>query len=187
MNIGYCRISTTDQTLDLQRDELIKAGCDRIFEDVASGARSDRKGLREAIEFCRPGDVLVCWKLDRIGRSLKDLIETVNRLKDREVGFRCLTQQLDTTTSSGMLIFHVFGAMAEFERGLIQERTAAGLAAARSRGRLGGRPKLDNSKRAEVALALYTDGKTPISKICETLKISRATLYRDLKMKGEKG
>jgi len=183
MNIGYCRVSTTDQTLDLQKDELIKAGCERIFEDVASGAKSDRQGLRDAIEFCRPGDVLVCWKLDRVGRSLKDLIEIVNNLKDRGVGFRCLTQQLDTTTPSGMLIFHVFGAMAEFERSLIQERTAAGLAAARARGRLGGRPKLDNSKRAEVGLSLFKDGKTPISQICETLKISKATLYRDLKLK----
>jgi len=183
MNIGYCRVSTTDQTLDLQRDELLRAGCEKIFEDVASGAKSDRQGLRECIDFARKGDVIVCWKLDRVGRSLKHLIDVVNELKERGVGFRCLTQQLDTTTPSGMLIFHVFGAMAEFERSLIQERTAAGLAAARARGRLGGRPKIDNSKRSEVALALYKDGKTPISQICDTLKISRATLYRDLKIK----
>lgn len=180
MNIGYSRISTTDQSLDLQKDELIKAGCDRIFEDVASGAKTDRQGLKDAIEFCRSGDVLVCWKLDRVGRSLKDLIEIVNTLKKRGVGFRCLTQNLDTTTNSGMLFFHIMGALAEFERSLIQERTQAGLQAARARGRLGGRPKVDNSKRAEVALSLYKDGKTPISQICETLKISRATFYRDL-------
>lgn len=183
MNIGYCRCSTTDQNLDLQKDELIKAGCERVFEDVASGAKSDRQGLRDAIEFCRPGDVLVCWKLDRVGRSLKDLIEIVNTLKDRGIGFKCLTQQLDTTTAGGMLVFQIFGAMAEFERSLIQERTRAGLLSSRARGRLGGRPKVDNTKRAEVALSLYEDGKTPISQICETLKISRATLYRDLKLK----
>jgi len=181
MLIGYMRVSTSDQSLNLQSDDLLKAGCDRIFEDVASGAKSDRKGLKEAIEFCRPGDVLVCWKLDRVGRSLKDLIEIVNTLKNRGVGFRCLTQQLDTTTSSGMLFFHIMGSLAEFERSLIQERTAAGLASARARGRLGGRPKVDNSKRAEVASNLHTEGRTPIMTICETLKISRATLYRDLK------
>lgn len=181
MLIGYMRVSTGDQSIDLQKDQLTQAGCDRIFQDVASGAKSDRQGLRDAIEFCRPGDVLVCWKLDRVGRSLKDLIEIVNTMKDRGVGFRCLTQQLDTTTPSGMLIFHVFGAMAEFERGLIRERTAAGLISARARGRLGGRPKIDNSKRAEVASTLHVEGKTSIKQICETLKISRATFYRDLK------
>jgi DNA invertase Pin-like site-specific DNA recombinase len=181
MLIGYMRISTGEQSLYLQNDDLTKAGCDRIFEDVASGAKSDRKGLKEAIEFCRPGDVLVCWKLDRVGRSLKDLIEIVNTLKNRGVGFRCLTQQLDTTTSSGMLFFHIMGSLAEFERSLIQERTAAGLASARARGRLGGRPKVDNTKRAEVASTLHSEGRTPIVQICETLKISRATLYRDLK------
>ena len=185
MNVGYMRISSADQSLNLQKDELNKAGCDRIFEDVASGSKSDRQGLRDAIEFCRSGDVLVCWKLDRVGRSLKDLIETINTLKERGVGFRCLTQQLDTTTAGGMLVFQIFGAMAEFERSLIQERTQAGLQAARARGRLGGRPKVDNTKRAEVALSLYKDGKTPISQICETLKISRATLYRDLKLKAD--
>ena len=183
MNIGYCRVSTIDQTLDLQRDALQKAECEKIFEDVASGAKSDREGLRECIEFARNGDVIICWKLDRVGRSLKHLIELVNELKERGVGFRCLTQNLDTTTSSGMLFFHIMGALAEFERSLIQERTAAGLAAARARGRLGGRPKLDTSKRAEVALSLFKDGTTPISQICDTLKISKATLYRDLKLK----
>ena len=183
MNIGYCRISTTEQTLDLQLDELKKAGCERIFQDIASGAKTDRQGLRDAIDFCREGDVLVCWKLDRVGRSLRDLIDTINKLKDRGIGFRCLTQNLDTTTPSGMLIFHVFGAMAEFERSLIQERTQAGLQAARARGRLGGRPKSLNKKRVEIATTLYEDGKTPVKQICETLKISRATFYRDLRAK----
>ena len=181
MNIGYCRISTNDQNLDLQLDELKKAGCERIFQDIASGAKSDRKGLKEAIEFARSGDVIVCWKLDRVGRSLRYLIETINTLKDRGIGFRCLTQQLDTTTPSGMLIFHVFGAMSEFERSLIQERTQAGLQAARARGRLGGRPKSVNENRIASASTLYKDGKMSINQICETLKISRATFYRDLK------
>ncbi len=183
MNIGYCRVSTTDQTLDLQRDELLKAGCERIFEDVASGAKADREGLRDCIDFAREGDVIVCWKLDRVGRSLKHLIEVINELKNRGVGFRCITQNLDTTTPSGMLVFHVFGAMAEFERSLIQERTTAGLAAARSRGRLGGRPKVDNSQRIQIATSLYEDGKVPVAEICKNLKVSRATFYRDLKAK----
>jgi hypothetical protein len=183
MNIGYCRVSTTDQTLDLQKDELQKAGCEKFFEEVASGAKEDRQKLRECIDFARKGDVIVCWKLDRIGRSLKHLIEVINELKDRGVGFRCLTQNLDTTTPSGMLVFHVFGAMAEFERSLIQERTAAGLSAARSRGRLGGRPKVDNSQRIKIATSLYNDGKVPVSEICKSLKVSRATFYRDLKAK----
>ncbi len=183
MNIGYARISTTDQNLDLQIDELKKAGCERIFQDIASGAKSDRKGLREAIEFARSGDVIVCWKLDRVGRSLRDLIETINTLKDRGIGFRCLTQPVDTTTSAGMLVFQIFGAMAEFERSLIRERTQAGLQAARARGRLGGRPKADNSQRIEIASSLYRDGKVSVAEICKNLKISRATFYRDLKAK----
>ena len=183
MNIGYIRKSTQDQSFDLQNDELKKAGCERIFQDVASGAKTERQGLKDAIEFCREGDVLVCWKLDRVGRSLRDLIDTIIKLKDRGIGFRCLTQNLDTTTPSGMLIFHVFGAMAEFERSLIQERTMAGLQSARARGRLGGRPKAMNQKRIEIASTLYADGKTPVVEICKTLKISRATFYRDLKAK----
>ena len=183
MNIGYARISTTDQNLDLQVDELKKAGCERIFQDIASGAKSDRKGLKEAIEFARSGDVIVCWKLDRVGRSLRDLIETINTLKDRGIGFRCLTQPVDTTTSAGMLVFQIFGAMAEFERSLIRERTQAGLLASRARGRLGGRPKLDNSQRIEIAASLYRDGKVSVAEICKNLKISKATFYRDLKAK----
>jgi len=183
MNIGYCRVSTTDQSLDLQMDELKKVGCEKFFHDVASGSKSDRTGLRECIEFARSGDVIVCWKLDRFGRSLRDLIETINKLKDRGVGFRCLTQQLDTTTNSGMLFFHIMGALAEFERTLIVERTKAGLNAARARGRLVGRPKAQNDQRIDMATTLYNDGKSTVSQICQTLKISRATFYRDLKAK----
>jgi DNA invertase Pin-like site-specific DNA recombinase len=183
MNIGYARKSSADQNFDLQLDALNKAGCERIFDDVASGAKSDRQGLKNAIEFARSGDVIVCWKLDRVGRSLRDLIETINTLKDRGIGFRCLTQPVDTTNSAGMLVFQIFGAMAEFERSLIRERTQAGLLASRARGRLGGRPKSVNENRIASASTLYKDGKMSINQICQTLKISRATFYRDLKAK----
>jgi len=183
MNIGYCRISTDTQNDELQLQALKDAGCEKIFSDVASGSKSDRSGLRECIEFARSGDVIVAWKLDRIGRSLKDLIETVNTLKSRDIGLKVLTQNLDTTTPSGMLIFHVFGAIAEFEKSLIQERTAAGLKMARSRGRLGGRPKALDKKQVAVAESLYEDGKTSVSQICKTLGISRATFYRNISLK----
>jgi DNA invertase Pin-like site-specific DNA recombinase len=148
MFIGYARVSTTDQTLALQRDALQKAGCDRscdrIFTDTASGSIADRHGPEEAISQLRPGDALVVWRLDRLGRSLRHLIETITALHARGVGFKSLTEQIDTTTSGGKLIFHIFGALAEFERDIIRERTQAGLAAARARGRQGGRPKLPN-------------------------------------------
>lgn len=183
MNIGYCRISTDTQNDELQLQALKDAGCEKIFSDVASGSKSDRSGLRECIEFARSGDVIVAWKLDRIGRSLKDLIETVNTLKSRDIGLKVLTQNLDTTTPSGMLIFHVFGAIAEFEKSLIQERTAAGLKMARARGRLGGRPKALDKKQVAVAESLYEDGKTSVSQICKTLGISRATFYRNISLK----
>ena len=183
MNIGYCRISTDTQNDELQVQALKDAGCEKIFSDVASGSKSDRSGLRECIEFARSGDVIVAWKLDRIGRSLKDLIETVNTLKSRDIGLKVLTQNLDTTTPSGMLIFHVFGAIAEFEKSLIQERTAAGLKMARARGRLGGRPKALDKKQVAVAESLYEDGKTSVSQICKTLGISRATFYRNISLK----
>ena len=139
MKIGYARISTVEQNVELQVDALKAAGCEKLFQDVASGAKSDRQGLAEAIEYARSGDVLTVWKLDRLGRSLKHLIETVNYLHDKGVGFASVQESIDTTTSGGKLIFHVFGALAEFERELIRERTTAGLAAARARGRTGGR------------------------------------------------
>jgi DNA invertase Pin-like site-specific DNA recombinase len=183
MNIGYCRISTDTQNDALQLDALNEAGCERIFSDVASGAKTERSGLKEAIAYARSGDVLVCYKLDRVGRSLKDLIDTVNLLKERGIGFRVLTQQLDTTTPAGMLIFHVFGAIAEFEKSLIQERTSAGLKAARARGRVGGRPKTMDQKKLSIAESLYKDGKTNVSEICKTLGISRATFYRNISAK----
>lgn len=178
MKVGYARVSTADQNLNLQTDALRKAGCEKIFTDTASGAVDSRKGLTDAIEFCRAGDSLVVWKLDRLGRSLKHLIETVNKLQAKEVGFVSLQENIDTTTSGGKLVFHVFGALAEFERELIRERTRAGLAASRARGKLGGRPKKLTAKQIEMARKLLKDSSNSITEICATLKISRATLYR---------
>lgn len=182
MNIGYARVSTGDQTLDLQLDALAKADCGRVFTETASGAKSDRPILKEAVEYLRSGDTLVVWRLDRLGRSLQHLISVVTELQNRGIGFRSLTEQIDTTTPGGKLVFHVFGALAEFERDLIRERTNAGLAAARARGRTGGRPKaLADPKKRSLAQALYDGRQTDIATICQTLGISRATLYRYLK------
>lgn len=178
MLIGYARISTQDQTLNLQKDALEKVGCTKIFADTISGAATERKGLEEALSFAREGDTLVVWKLDRLGRSLKHLIGTVSTLNNRQVGLKSLTENIDSTTSGGKLIFHIFGALAEFERDIIRERTQAGLIAARARGRLGGRPKALDDKKAEMARRLYRDKTNAITDICRTLNISRATLYR---------
>ncbi len=179
MLVGYARVSTAEQTLALQEDALRMAGCEKIFTDTMRGVRAERPGLAGALAFLRPGDVLVVWRLDRLGRSLKALIETLNGLEARGIGFKSLTEQLDTTTSGGKLIFHVFGALAEFERDLIRERTQAGLAAARARGRRGGRPKkLGTPTKVAMAQALYDDKRHSVTEICKTLGISRATLYR---------
>jgi DNA invertase Pin-like site-specific DNA recombinase len=181
MRVGYARVSTQDQTLALQQDALHEAGCERIFTDTASGARSDRPGLDEAVEYVRGGDTLVVWKLDRLGRSLPHLIETVRGLEQRGIGFKSLTEQIDTSTSGGTLIFHVFAALAEFERDVIRERTQAGLAAARARGRRGGRPKaaaLNDAKKVALAQKLYDDETHSTDEICKMLQVSRATLYR---------
>src|SRR5438105_2874712 len=183
MFIGYARVSTQDQTLDLQKDALENIGCSKIFTDTASGAKAERPGLTEALAYVRAGDTLVVWRLDRLGRSLKHLIETITSLNNRKIGFKSITENIDTTTSGGKLIFHIFGALAEFERDIIRERTNAGLEAARSRGRLGGRPKALNSKKASIAQALYRDKNNSITDICKTLNISRATLYRYIKVK----
>lgn len=185
MLIGYARVSTQDQTLDLQKDALTKAGCEKIFTDMVSGAKADRPGLQEAVSFLREGDVLAVWKLDRLGRSLQHLIETATTLHQRKIGFRSLTENIDTTTIAGKLIFHVFGALAEFERDLIRERTQAGLAAARARGRFGGRPKaeaLNDPKKIRLAQSLYNDKSNSIEEICKTLGTSRSTLYRYIKL-----
>src|SRR5215210_519390 len=181
MLIGYARVSTEDQTLDLQRDALTKAGCDQLFTDTMSGAKTDRPGLTQALAFARPGDTLVVWRLDRLGRSLRHLIETVTDLAQRGIGLRSLTESIDTTSPGGKLIFHIFGALAEFERDLIRERTHAGLTAARARGRTGGRPKVkafQDPKKLEAARKLYDDQQTSVDTICQMFKISRPTFYR---------
>ncbi len=186
MLIGYARVSTHEQTLNLQQDALEKIGCNKIFTDTASGAKTERKGLLEAIVYVREGDTLVVWRLDRLGRSLKHLIETITELNNRNIGFKSIQENIDTTTSGGKLIFHIFGALAEFERDIIKERTNAGLQAARARGRLGGRPKaktLDTPKKKALAQSLYDDKSNTIDDICNTLHISRATLYRYIKTK----
>ncbi len=154
MLVGYARVSTDDQNLNLQRDALLLAGCEKIFEDQISGARAERPGLQAVLEFARPGDTLVIWRLDRLSRSLKDLIEMVKLLESKTVGLMSLQESVDTTSSSGMLIFHLFGALAEFERNLIRERTQAGLQAARARGRKGGRPKALNKDKQALVVQL---------------------------------
>jgi DNA invertase Pin-like site-specific DNA recombinase len=183
MLIGYARVSTHEQTLNLQQDQdaLTNAGCTKIFTDTASGAQTERIGLDEALNYVRNGDTLVVWRLDRLGRSLPHLISTMTDLENRGIGFKSLTENIDTTTSGGKLIFHIFGALAEFERNLIRERTNAGLTAARARGRIGGRPKALTPEQRRIAQALYDDPKNSIKDICRTLKVSKVTLYRYIK------
>lgn len=180
MLIGYARVSMPSQSLDLQIDALIQAGCDKkkIFTDIASGSKAARPGLDKAVDYAREGDILVVWKLDRLGRSLGHLIEVVRGLSDRGIGFKSIQESLDTTTSGGRLIFHVFGAIAEFERDLIRERTNAGLEAARARGKKGGRKRVLTDKQISIGKSLAADTTRSISDICETLKISPATYYR---------
>jgi DNA invertase Pin-like site-specific DNA recombinase len=177
MLIGYARVSTHEQNLDLQRDALKSAGCEKIFVDEVSGAVTARPGLQQAMDALRSGDVLVVWRLDRLGRSLRNLIELVAQLDEKKVGFRSLQESMDTSSSGGKLIFHVFGALAEFERNLIRERTVAGLTAARARGRKGGRPKRLNDKRRKLAVQLYRDGKHSVDEVCQMMGISKPTLY----------
>lgn len=183
MLVGYMRVSTDGdrQVLDLQRDALLAAGVDErhLFEDRASGSRGDRAGLAKALAFTRPGDCLVVWKLDRLGRSLPHLLTTVTGLKERGIAFQSLTEQIDTTTPQGELLFHIFGALAQFERALIQERVQAGLAAARRRGRRGGRPvAIDPEKLGAVIASL--DGGATKAAVCRTFGIRRSTLIDSL-------
>ncbi len=183
MIVGYARVSTDDQTLALQLDALQAAGCETVFRDTISGAKTERPGLSKALEHVRNGDMLVVWRLDRLGRSLSHLIDLIQTLEGRGVGFKSLTEQIDTTTSGGKLIFHIFGALAEFERNLIRERTMAGLQAARARGRKGGRPRKPNSDtKIVMAKRLHADPNNSIADICKTLGVSRATLYRYLSL-----
>ncbi len=178
--VGYARVSTADQNPDLQRDALAAAGCARVFEDEASGARADRPGLGQALDYVRDGDTLVVWKLDRLGRSLPHLIETVGSLAARGVGFRSLTEAIDTTTPGGRLVFHLFGALGEFERDLIRERTRAGLAAAAARGRKGGRKPVATPERIDRAHAMIARGLT-VREAAARLRIGKTALYAALR------
>jgi DNA invertase Pin-like site-specific DNA recombinase len=178
MLIGYARVSTEEQNLDLQRDALQKAGCEQVFTDRVSGRKDNRPGLTEALSHLRTGDTLVVWRLDRLGRSLRHLIDTVTELQAREIGFQSITESINTTTSGGKLVFHIFGALAEFEREIIRERTNAGLQAARARGRNGGRPKKLTKKQIEMLQHLAADKTHTVAEICKTLGIGRTAFYR---------
>ena len=177
MLIGYARVSTNDQNLDLQTDALKKVGCEKICHDKISGAKAERPGLTKVLEIARAGDTLVIWRLDRLGRSIKDLIAIAETLKARDIGLKSLEEGIDTTTSTGQLMFHLFGALAEFERNLINERSKAGLEAARSRGKLGGRPKALDRNQQHLAVKLYHDRQHSIAEICQLMSISKPTLY----------
>jgi DNA invertase Pin-like site-specific DNA recombinase len=182
MKIGYVRVSKQEQNEELQIDALKEAGCEKWFLDKMTGSKAERKGLNEALAYLRPGDTFVVWKLDRAGRSLTHLIELLKGLQGRGIEFMSLTEQIDTTTPGGKLIFHLMGTLAEFERDLIRERTNAGLAAARARGRVGGRPrKLKTNGKVTLARQMFADQSHSIPEICAALGISRATLYRYVK------
>src|SRR5271168_4460490 len=174
--IGYARVSTLDQNLALQQDALKEAGCEKVFIEQMSGAVSDRPALREALDYARSGGTLIVWKLDRLARSMKQLIETIEKLRLRNIGFRSLTEALDTTTAQGLLVFHMFSALAEFERALIRERTRAGLAASRRIGRVGGRPKSLTDNDLEEARTLLANPDIGVRQIADRLGVSLATL-----------
>lgn len=178
MLVGYARVSTGEQNLDLQADALKQAGCTKIFTDQMSGAKAERPGLQAAFAFVRTGDTLIVWRLDRLGRSLKDLVQKVEDLQQRQVGFCSLHENIDTTSSVGKFQFHVFSALAEFERDLIRDRTMAGLRAARARGRLGGRPRRMTPEQVKMAAQLMQDPAIDVKEIVRTLGVSRSTLYR---------
>lgn len=180
MLVGYARVSTRDQNPALQLDALVAAGCERVFEETAGGARTDRPQLRAALDFLREGDTLMVWKLDRLARSTRQLIDTVEELRRREIGFRCLTQDLDTTTPGGRLVFTIFSAIAEFEREVIRERTRAGLDAARARGRTGGRPPALSDRDRAAARALLRDPELTVVEVAARLNVAPSTLYRHL-------
>lgn len=187
MKIGYARVSTKEQNFDLQLDALRKAGCEKIHQEAVSGARADRPVLKQLLDNLRGGDVLVIWKLDRLGRSLKHLVELINDLREQDIGLQSLNDPIDTTTPQGRLSFNLFASLAEFERDLIRERTQAGLSAARARGRTGGRPK-GLSDQAEVtaraAETLYRERQLSVRQICDKLGISKTTLYAYLRHRG---
>jgi DNA invertase Pin-like site-specific DNA recombinase len=176
--IGYARVSTVDQNLALQRDALAEVGCAKIFTEQLSGAGATRPQLADAINYARSGDTIVVWKLDRLARSIKQLIDTVETLRMRSIGFRSLTEALDTTTAQGRLVFHMFGALAEFERSLIRERTQAGLLAAKRAGRTGGRPPKLTDEDVDVARTMLTNPDIAVQSVANRLGVSLATLYR---------
>lgn len=186
MKIGYARVSTAEQLVDLQIDALKLAGCEKIYKDVVSGTKTQREGLDQALNDLRDGDTLVVWKLDRLGRSIQHLIETVKTLQERGVGFNSLQEHIDTTTSGGKLIFHIFSALAEFERDLITERTQAGLQAARARGRFGGRRFLLDNKKVNRMIEIYNQRINTVEEICKIFHISRASFYNYYNGKKEK-
>lgn len=180
MLVGYARVSTQDQKTELQLDALKAAGCEKVFVEKASDAQRERPELTAALDYMRDGDTLVVWKLDRLARSMKQLIETVEGLEEVGVGFRSLTEAIDTTTAGGKLVFHVFGALAEFERSIIRERTRAGLDAARARGRKGGRPPKLKEADLKAARAMLADKSITVEEVAKHLRVSPATLYRHL-------
>lgn len=180
MLVGYARVSTHDQKTHLQIDALTAAGCEKVFTEKASGAQRDRPALNAALEYIRAGDTLVVWKLDRLARSIKQLIETIEDLEKKGIGFKSLTENIDTTTSGGKLIFHIFASLAEFERTIIRERTRAGLDSARARGRLGGRPRALNDKDIVAAKAMLRDPNITVEQVAERLGVAASTLYRHI-------
>lgn len=180
MLIGYARVSTSDQNTGLQLNALKSAGCERIFEEKASGAQRDRPELNAALEYARDGDTIVVWKLDRLARSLKQLIETVEKLDAGGIGFKSITESIDTTSPGGKLIFHIFGALAEFERGMIRERTIAGLQSARAKGRVGGRPPVMNADDIAASKAMLADPDITVKQIAERMGVSVSTIYKHI-------
>src|SRR5215472_11113380 len=182
MLIGYARVSTEDQSLDLQLDALHTAGCEDVYQDVISGSKAGRPGLENALSHLREGDTLVAWRMDRVFRNLKHMVELSAELERRGIHFQSLTEHIDTSTPAGKLVYHIFAAIGEFERDLIRERTNAGLAAARARGRKGGRKPAMSAKQIEMARSLYAEGKHRVDDICSMVRCSRTTFYRNIKM-----
>lgn len=183
--IGYARVSTLEQNEALQHDALVAAGCQRVFVDKASGKLEHRPALDAMLDQLRPGDSVTVWRLDRLGRSLRHLIDVVADLESRDVTFRSLTESIDTSTPGGKLTFHLFGALSEFERDLIRERTIAGLASSRARGRRGGRPTVWTLAKLEVARSMYASGEHDIATIAKVVGVSRASVYRALPIKDD--
>lgn len=181
MLIGYSRISTNDQSLNSQLDKLKSYGCEKIYTDTISGSKSNRPGLDDMLAYARKGDIIVVYRLDRLGRSLKDLINLINQFKEKDIGFKSITENIDTTTPTGNLMFHISGAFAEFERNLIRERTKAGLESARARGRVGGRPTKITEEKIKMAKALHRNKDLDINTIVKQLGVSRVTFYKMVK------